>query len=69
MLFGCFGYVEIIKCLMIYIVRLCRLSTDAVLCSFHGCRSAYAEPRHIHGGDYMVGEHCEGFCYPTWVAA
>jgi hypothetical protein len=52
-LFDRFGYAEMIKCLIIKILLICRLSTSAVLCSVHGhlfnvWRTATYLQRYLH---------------------
>jgi hypothetical protein len=73
LLFGRYGYVEIIKCLMTKTLLFCRLSTGTPILSvygrlFRGWRGGGSQP--IYKGLCMFGGYDDGyFFFSIWVAA
>jgi hypothetical protein len=64
-LFGRFGYVEMIMCLMIKVLLPCRSSIGYAL--FMVVFITGGEPRPIYGSLYMVGGYSKKYFFPTWM--
>jgi hypothetical protein len=68
-LFGCFGYVEIIKCLMVKKISLACYLPVYRYASLMITSSAGGEPRHVYGCLYTIEDNEERYFFPIWVAA
>jgi hypothetical protein len=68
-LFGCFGYVKMIKCLILKLFSYAGYLPVQYFAPLMVVSSVYGEPRSIDGCVYTVEGHGERVYYPTWVEA
>jgi hypothetical protein len=61
-LFGRYGYVEMIKCLMIKTLLFCRLSTELLV---HSVCAHLTRSRPLYGGLCTTGSYGEGYFFPN----
>jgi hypothetical protein len=69
LLFGRFGYVEMIKCLMIKLFHLTGYLQSYQYSLFVVTASAIGGSRPIYGGLCAFRSYGEGYFFPTWMTA
>jgi hypothetical protein len=67
--FGCFGYVEMTRFLMIKFFSFAGCVPYYGFPPFMVATQTFEELRPLYGGVYTVGEYGQGVYFPTWVAA
>jgi hypothetical protein len=68
-LFGCYGYVEMTRFLMIIFLSHAGHLPVHSYAPFMVVSTVCGASRPVYGGVYTVGGHGEGYFYPTWMAA
>jgi hypothetical protein len=68
-LFGRYGYVEMIKCLMTNLLLYCRLSIGYQYSPFMVISTKGEKSRPVYGGMFTVGSYGERCFFLAWLAA